>query len=363
MTGRPLVAITGGTGFLGRHVVETMAAQGWRVRLLLRQTPAQPVATFPVETQRGDIADDTALRELVRGAQVVVHLAGLTKARRRSEFLAINRDGSARLAAAVAAVAPEARFILVSSLAAREPQLSAYAESKLAGEAAIAAELGEATRWVVLRPSVIYGPGDREGLALYRLAASRLIPALREPESRIALVHALDVAGAVAALCRSGLSMASFEVTDACLGGYGYRELLSRIGERLGNEPRFLRVPDTAILAAGAATDLWSFLTGEPAIFGRGKARELLHRNWASHADRQIPHHVWRPRIRLQQGLPATLAWWSSLLGEKPGTVGLPGARQASLPWTRPPSPSARAACLRRAALQGGASPRSGNAS
>jgi len=365
MTDRPLVAITGGTGFLGRHVTEAMAAQGWRIRLLVRQTPTQPVATLPIETLRGDLADAAALRELVRGAQMVVHLAGLTKARKRSEFLAVNRDGSGRLAAAVAAVAPGARFILVSSLAAREPQLSAYAESKRASEGAIAAELGEAARWVVLRPSAIYGPGDLEGLALFRLAAAPIVPALRGPEPRIALVHAQDVAAAIASLCVSGPSMASFEVTDACHSGYGYRELLTQIGGLPEGRPRFLGLPDTVLLTAGMVVDTWSLITGKPALFGRGKVRELLHRDWASSAERQLPRLVWTPRIRLQEGLPATLAWWSSLDRQQPRAGSRPNTARAPFLGKRPREAPPRAASLGvpGAAPQGGTSPRSGNAS
>lgn len=362
MTSRPLIAITGGTGFLGRHVAEVLAAQGWRIRLLIRGMPVPPMPVFPVEVQRGDLADTEALRALVQGAQAVVHLAGLTKGSTRSEFLAVNRDGSARLAAAVAAVSPGLRFILVSSLAAREPQLSAYAESKRAGEAAVAAELGGAAHWVVLRPSVIYGPGDREGLALYRLAGARVIPALRGPEPRIALVHAQDVAAAVASVCLLGPSTASFEVTDECHAGYGYRELLTWIGERLGHTSRFLGVPDSMLLAAGTVGDAWSLMTGKPAMFGGGKVRELLHRNWASGPEQQLPRLVWTPRIQLQQALPATLAWWSDLDRQPPRTASRPKASRVPSQRKRPAAGPSKWAGL-NAALRRGISPRSGHAS
>jgi len=328
MTDRPLAAVTGGTGFLGQYVARELAARGWRVRLLVRGQPLAAFADLPVETRRGDLADIPALRSLVAGAQAVVHLAGVTKARGRAEFLSVNRDGAARLAAATAGAAPEARFVHVSSLAARAPDLSAYAASKRAGEAAIAVELGAAARWVVLRPSVIYGPGDREGRALYRLASAGIVPAPRAPEPRIALVHAEDVAGAVVTLCRSGPSAACFEVTDACPDGYGYREFLTMIGAARGRRPRFLGVPDPVLLAAGVAADAWSSVTGRPRVFGRGKVRELLHRDWTSSPGQQLPRPVWSPRIGLREGLPATVAWWASLdrrqaEGNRPGMARL----------------------------------------
>jgi nucleoside-diphosphate-sugar epimerase len=315
MIAAPLAAVTGGTGFLGRHVVAALAEQGWRVRMLVRGEHG--ARGLPAEPLRGDLADAAALGRLVSGAQAVVHLAGLTKARRPAEFLAVNRDGSARLAEAVARMAPEARCVLVSSLAAREPQLSPYAASKRAGEQAAMEALGPAGRWVVLRPSVIYGPGDREGLLLRRLAASAIVPVPRAPEPRIAMVHARDVAEAIAALCRpdsqASLLGGTFEVTDARREGYGWRELLQRLARELRHRPRFLEVPDAAMLAAGAAADGWGRLTGRVGLFGIGKAREILHRDWSSEPERQLPETAWAPRIGFEEGLRDTLAWWASL--------------------------------------------------
>ena len=311
--GAPLAAVTGGTGFLGRHVVAALAREGWRVRMLVRGETAPPAGAPQAETVRGDLADPAALRRLVGGAQAVVHLAGLTKARRRADFLETNRDGSARLAAAVAEAAPGARLILVSSLSAREPQLSAYAESKRAGETAAQAALGGTGRWVVLRPAVIYGPGDREGLALCRMISGAIVPVPRPPEPRIGFVHAGDVASAILALCLSGPLGTGFEVTDERHDGYGWREVLQLVGGLLRREPRLVTVPDPVILAAGAAADGWASLTGRPALFGSGKAREILHRNWASSPERQLPTSIWAPRIPLQAGMRETVAWWAGL--------------------------------------------------
>ncbi|MGI3776851.1 MAG: NAD-dependent epimerase/dehydratase family protein, partial [Janthinobacterium lividum] len=118
-----LAAVTGGTGFLGSHVVDALLRAGWRVRVLARGEAVFPAG---VEVVRGDLADAGALGALVRGAGAVVHAAGLVKARSRAEFMAVNRDGAARLAGAVGA---GARVVLVSSQAARCPLVSAYAAS------------------------------------------------------------------------------------------------------------------------------------------------------------------------------------------------------------------------------------------
>ncbi len=303
----PLAAVTGGTGFLGRHVVAALLRSGWRVRLLARRDLPCPPG---VERVRGDLGDGESLSRLVRGAGAVVHAAGLVKARGQSEFLAVNRDGAGRLAAAVARDAPLARVVLVSSQAARRPDLSPYAASKRAGEAAAVAALGT-TPWVVLRPCVVYGPWDREGLALLRLAGSRFVPSPR-PEPRIAMVHAGDVAAAIVTLCDGGPGGATFEVCDARPDGYGWGELMREAGTALGCRPRVVPVPSLLLHAAGALGDGVAALSGRAAMFGRGKAREFLHRDWGCDLATRLPTALWTPRVNLRAGLEETVTWWRS---------------------------------------------------
>lgn len=314
MTGpAPLVAVTGGTGFLGRYTVAALHGAGWRVRLLVRRDPVHPLLRdVPLDIVPGDLQDVDALARLVRGADAVVHVAGLTKAPggSRAAFMATNRDGAGRLAAAVARDAPAARFVFVSSQAAREPGLSAYAASKRAGEG-IAAEALDG-RLVILRPGVIYGPWDRDGLALLRVARAPLAPVTVRPDVHFAMIHARDAAAAIVAVLRADLPPDScFELSDAQVGGHPWRSVLHLAARLCGATPRPVPLPDAVFVASGAAADAWTAVTRRPAIFGRGKAREMLHRDWSSQAASQPPPGIWTPRIGLEEGLAETVAWWT----------------------------------------------------
>jgi len=270
-----VVAITGATGFLGRHLVRALAQAGWTPRVLVRRDPIHPLwRDIDLQVVAGDLRTPGALERLAQGSSVVIHVAGLIKAESLEDFNAVNRDGA--LGAARAAREAGARFILVSSLAAREPSLSHYASSKRAGEDAVTADSPDA---LIVRPPAIYGPGDTETLSVFRLAAASPVLPVLSPSSRVAMIHVHDAAAKLADYCKNPLS-GLVELSDVRRDGYTWTEIMSAAAAVMGRKPRLVRLPDAGILAAGALADAWSFATRTPAVFGLGKARELLHADW-----------------------------------------------------------------------------------
>jgi 2-alkyl-3-oxoalkanoate reductase len=306
---RGLVALTGGTGFLGQHIVDRLQASGWRVRLLLRR----PHAVADAETVIGALDDAGALDRLLDGADVLVHAAGLIKATGRDQFLQVNRDGSRRLAEAAARQAKPPRVVQISSLAAREPTLSDYAASKRLGEEAFA---GLADR-VVVRPTAVYGPGDRETALFFRAARGPLLPIPLAPQARVTMIHADDVADAVAALCPPGPQGQIFELTDSQVSGYSWHELARAMLTIAGNHARILELPAAVFRAIAVLSEGRARLTGKAAMLVSGKVRELFHPDWSSAQDRQPPSSLWRPKIDLHAGFVQTMNWLGSSSGNK----------------------------------------------
>ncbi|WP_297507918.1 ceramide reductase [uncultured Caulobacter sp.] len=300
---RGIVAVTGATGFLGRHLVRALADDGWRPRVLVRRDPIHPLwRDIEVEIVVGDLNTPGALDRLSQGAEVVIHVAGLIKAASLAAFNLINRDGAR--AAALAAKAAGARFILVSSLAAREPQLSNYAASKRAGEEAVLEAYPGA---LIVRPPAIYGPGDTETLGLFAMAAkSPLLPVL-SPATRIAMIHVEDAAAKLVAFSRTPVP-GVVELSDVRRDGYTWSEIMSAAGAVMGRSPRLFRLPDGVLLFAGTLADAWSSATKTPSVFGSGKARELLHRDWSLSS---APMSEGVPsRFDLTDGFAHTVGWY-----------------------------------------------------
>lgn len=270
-----VVAVTGATGFLGRHLVHALAKDGWTPRVLVRRDPIHPLwRDFDVEVVAGDLKTPGALARLSQGASVVVHVAGLIKSASLEGFNAVNRDGA--LAAARAAREAGAHFMLVSSYAAREPQLSNYAASKRAGEDAVRNDSPNA---LIARPPAIYGPGDTETLEVFKLAAASSVLPVLSPAARVAMIHVQDAAAQLAAYCKNPIS-GLVELSDVRRDGYTWAEIMSAAAGAMGRKPSLVRLPEVGILAAGALADAWSFATRTPTVFGLGKARELLHADW-----------------------------------------------------------------------------------
>lgn len=272
------IAITGATGFAGRHAILELLLRGHRLRALVR-SPETASLPAGVQTVKGDLADGAALARLTSGADAVIHLAGALTALTREGYFKVNEQGTHALADA-AQKAGIARFVHVSSLAAREPQLSGYAASKRAGEEVIAGRMG-ALNAITIRPPAVYGPGDKGTLPLIKELTRPIafIPGL--PEARFSLIHARDLARLIA-LAVEGGAQGLHEVSDGKAGGYGWDDLIRTASALRGRPIRAVFLPRAIPAAVAAVAEGVARLTGKPGMVNRGKIAELYHPDWVA---------------------------------------------------------------------------------
>jgi nucleoside-diphosphate-sugar epimerase len=308
-----LAAVTGATGFIGSHVVAALWRQGWTVRILARRHPVELLTpNHRFELSLGDLSDPAALERLVAGADAVIHLAGLVKALRREDFYSANEGGTERLLLAAGRAAPGAMLVHVSSIAAREPRLSPYCDSKHRGEQAVRGLAGNRI-WTILRPPAVYGPGDREIRPMFRAARLGVVPYPAAPDAALSMIHVADLADAIAAcLTRSGPSQATFEVDDGVPGGYRWPDILGALGEAVGKRPIGLRLPRAGLLGIAHANRLISRIDRRPRILQPHKVAEIYWPDWVVRGNRLEEVSDWRPSFDLWRGFRDAAKWYAS---------------------------------------------------
>lgn len=325
---RGSVALTGGSGFVGGHILRRLTAAGWQVRALTRRPDGLPdlaaTQAARVTPILGDLEDGGALAELVSGVDAVIHCAGLVAARRRDDFQRVNAAGTAALLRVLRdrppAGRPAPRFVLMSSLAAREPQLSPYAASKRAAEQVLQ-DLGDGLDWRILRPAVVYGPGDRATLPLFR-QFHRGIVLVPAGGGRFSMIYVDDLAAAaVAALAPDLPPRGLLEPDDGTAGGYGWAEVLAAAAGQAGRPLRALAVPRPLQRLAAGLSGAGALVTGRPAMLTQGKVNEIAHPDWVC---RPRPLDApggaaalsdcisWRPAVGLDEGFSRTMAWYKA---------------------------------------------------
>ena len=240
------IAMTGATGFVGTDVLEQALGEGLRVNALTRraQPPRARLKWVP-----GALEDAAALDTLVRDADAVIHIAGVVNAPDRAGFEAGNARGTVAVIDAMRRRGIR-RLVHVSSLAAREPELSDYGWSKALAERHVKAS---ALDWTIVRPPAIYGPNDREMLDLFRMAKRGIM--MLPPGGRLSVIHVGDLARLLLAAAKeTENSLArSYEVDDGTPGGWDHHDFGAAIGRAVGRQVRTVATPRWALGMAARA--------------------------------------------------------------------------------------------------------------
>lgn len=233
-----IVTVFGGTGFLGHHVVKRLADRG-RVRVAVRHPErASLLATSTIEPVYADVGDETSVAGAVAGSDAVVNAVGLYVERGAETFESVHVDGAARVARQARRAGVE-RLVHMSGIGADATSKSRYVRARARGERAVAEAFDRVT---ILRPSVLFGPGDAFFAVLARMASVPVLPLFGRGLTRLQPVYVDDVARAV--ICALADPTTAGQVYE--LGGpkvYTYRALVRLVLTRMGRKRMLLPVP------------------------------------------------------------------------------------------------------------------------
>jgi nucleoside-diphosphate-sugar epimerase len=310
------VAITGATGFIGRHLTERLVASGASVRAIVRpNSPSPPPRGAAVV---GAPLDAVALRRAFGGVDAVVHLAGIVLAARPEQYTPVNVEGTR--AVAEAAREAGARLSHISSLAAAgaapasaprsesDPAdpVTPYGRSKLAGEQIVAGLAG--LDWTILRPGVVYGPGDRAVLTLFRAVRLGIVPLIGNPDASYTFVHVADVVRSIEAALAQRCAGEVFFVGHP--RPVSSLELLVSIGSALDRRPRFVPLPRWCGALAAYGCEAVARTTGWPLPLNRWRYHEMCSDGFVCRVDRLRDRLGVVAQVQLDEGIRETAAWY-----------------------------------------------------
>ncbi|WP_205590110.1 NAD-dependent epimerase/dehydratase family protein [Sphingomonas paeninsulae] len=291
------IAVTGATGFVGGHLLPRLIEAGHEVRALTRKPKARCAGITWID---GALNDDTALARLCEGCDAVIHVAGVVSAD-FAGFDAGNRLGTLAIVRA-AETAGATRFVHISSLAAREPQLSMYGASKHAAEDVVTAS---SLDWRIVRPTAIYGPEDTGMLDIFRMAKHGFV--VLPPTGSMSVIHVDDLCRLIVALTESPDGRVLYEADDGVPGGWTHREFAAALGKAMDRKGIALPM-SKSVLSIASRLDV--LFRGKNAKLTADRVGYLTHPDWTIAPGHRVPATLWTPQIATQAGLANTANWY-----------------------------------------------------
>jgi len=315
------IALTGGTGFIGTHMIERLLAEGHHVSCLV--LPGQKYRPIPdVRYFEGDLRDSRSLEPFVRGAQTIIHLAGLTRAKTEREFIEINAEGTDCLVRTAKRCSPEfSHIIAMSSLAAVGPAsdeiglsenaplrpISPYGRSKAKLEACLRAYEPQ-VNWTVIRAPGVYGPYDRDFLQYFKLVQKgwRLVVGKR---SVMSVLFVKNLVSAIMTCLDNpvALNQAFFISDDGC---YDWDQLGGMIESSLGKKSFRISIPFWVVKWVSALTEFVKPILRKPPLITRDKLAEMSQEYWV--VCNKKAHEVlgYKPSYSTEDAFKETGEWY-----------------------------------------------------
>jgi len=313
--------VTGGTGFIGSHLIEFLLSQNIEVTALVRNlNNLKWIKDLDIQFIKGDLF---SVPPLPADIEYVFHAAGLTKTSKTADYYTVNQQGTASFLEALRLqkIHPK-RVIYLSSVAASGPSsegkpvresappqpITHYGKSKLLGELE-ALKFKDFFPLVILRISAVYGPRDPDTLNYFKFMKRGLLPSLGSKQRRLSLCYVKDVIRALHLSSQKEVKSGEiFNIADQ--NPYSWDDMGENIGRRLGKKLRKVNVPFALVFLAALVIDLMSKIRRSPSIFGRDKFKDMKQSAWIADTGKAAEMLSFRSQYSLEKGIQETVDWY-----------------------------------------------------
>jgi dihydroflavonol-4-reductase len=318
------VLITGGSGFIGSHLLERLLNHKYHIKCLVREnSDLRWIKNLPVEFVYGDVCDFNSLLPIVQNVDYIYHLGGILRTNTESEYFHVNYEGTKNLLTACSQLNSNLkRFIYISSQAAAGPSvdgipltendppqpISCYGKSKQLAELAVL-EFQKFFPVTIIRPPVVYGPRDDDTLEVFKYIKFRIKPLIGNQEKIINLIHVHDlVRGIQLAAEHSKAENQIFFIANS--KGYSWTEVEDAIAQVMERKAMTIRFPEFVLDVAASLSEQVAIIFKNSAIINRDKAAEMKQSYWIVDTSKIEQQLGFISEIPLQQGLKETYNWY-----------------------------------------------------
>jgi dihydroflavonol-4-reductase len=320
------VLVTGGTGFIGSHTVAQLLAAGFHVRCLIRprQLNLRWLQGLPVEFVKCDLLNPSSVLECLENSDYIIHIAGTTKAKHKSEFLSGNVSTTKNLLAAASQVKHLKKFCFISSLTAVGPSASgiplnenalchpitAYGKSKLEAEH-LCKNYSDRIPIVIIRPPAVFGPRDMDILEIFKLVGHGLKPVVGSSVKTLSVVYAPDLAqGIIRATVDERTTGEIYHIADPTI--YTFDSIIDYLATFVNKRTIRVHLPKGLVYSIAGIAQFLSYFSKKPAVLNIEKARDLLQAHWVCDPQKIQEHIGFRTSTSIYNGMNETFQWYKS---------------------------------------------------
>ncbi|MCI0706906.1 MAG: NAD-dependent epimerase/dehydratase family protein [Ignavibacteriae bacterium] len=319
--------MTGGTGFVGSHVVEQLLGQGFKVQCLVRPSRSNPgwLEGTAAEIIKVDLTSIEALKPVLRDSEYIFHIAGTTKVRRKEEYYTGNVLTTRAILAAARENSKLKKICHISSLSAVGPSLdgsspdettpckpvSLYGQTKYEAEQVVASFADDIPS-VILRPPTVYGPRDTDVLEMYQWTSRGIMPIIGKEEKTLSMIHVSDLARGIieATLSNKSTGKTYFIANEPIYTYSRIVKLLTEIQHK--KKALMVKFPDFGVKALAAVTEIGSKFASRPNILNSDKVNEILQPHWICDPRKIKEELGFVTNISLEEGLRTTFEWYKA---------------------------------------------------
>jgi len=314
--------VTGGTGFIGSHLVEYLSARDVEIFALVRDpSNLKFLKGLAVQVLHGDLLSVPALPS---DLDCVFHLAALTKPIKSADYYTVNQRGTASFFEALRRQRLSPKIIHLSSLAACGPSIdgrgrqenespapvSHYGRSKLLGEEAA---LALKDRWpvVIIRVGVVFGPRDDDFLRYLKPLRQGILLSFGLKSRWMSVCYVKDLVRALDLAARQTLPSGTI-INIGDPAPYSFEEMGRVAGQILGKKLRKIVIPLPVVYLAALASDISTAFSGRPSIITRKKFPELKQAGWMADVRKSWEVMGFQIRYTLEEALRETIGWYQA---------------------------------------------------